>query len=376
MAAAGPILPVGAIAVADPEDVIKATMPPRKPASVAGPSGTQQSTEARATSERAQIYQALYDNMSPEEQADERDGWGRVNPYGDPSGLNPLGTAKSTNKKGKKGGKATGKSKKSDKRRTRRDRKAKEKVNNDTYSEDEVIMPKVPMRVKDTRNELEKYIDGLINAHDALRDLKAFEKGSMLEYIDLIGVSRAEAFAEFPEDVRELPIVPGSKGIGELLSKLKGAQEPADGNMKPENRIAASKWKQDCLLDALNLESRRADLLEYQVKMLRNELVLALKRWKVLGTGVISSLICECRSQDQKLNGVKEGMRSLNTAEPLNTGKSISLRKEHAAVMETYRKRKTYDSANEESSSDTEGGSDVNSIRSSDIWSSSSEDED
>ena len=87
--------------------------------------------------------------------------------------------------------------------------------------------------------------------------------------------------------------MPGGEGIEGLLDTIKRATPIGMRSTRSFQDIDNMLDRQDLLMEALALESRRADLLQYQVVMLRNELVLALKRWKVLSAGALSSLICQ-----------------------------------------------------------------------------------
>jgi hypothetical protein len=131
----------------------------------------------------------------------------------------------------------------------------------------------VPMDFVDTRPALDILIDDMIESRPSLKSLSKFEQGSVLDYIDMIGLTREEVFKGFPDAIQELPVLPVAP---ESRSFHRMMAEFADQHDRPEVR--------NRLEEALRLECKRADLLEYQVSMFRSELVTALKRWKVLTT--------------------------------------------------------------------------------------------
>ena len=364
MAAAGPVLPVGAIATADPQHVLQASMSARHRGAATKARGGQTVSQSsrslgqvpdtrssQVTHFPAWTVEAGTESMFQTKPNDEA----------------PRGRQKERARKTKRKNK---KHRSDDTQRRRRSsfHHREEGIDASMDASDP------PMRLIDTRTDLETYVDGLISDSPILDRLEAFEEGSVLDYIDMIGITRDEAFASFPKEISELPSVPGSQGIESVLEKIKRATPLGSRSTPAFQKLDDMLARQDLLMDALTLESRRADLLQYQVMMLRNELVLALKRWKVLSTGAMSFMICQCRSGEEKRREVQRSVEDFKPAERLSNGKFVHLHREHAEIMDAFRKRHRDDRGRDGNESD-EDLSEDSSIPSSEIWSSSSEEE-
>jgi hypothetical protein len=189
----------------------------------------------------------------------------------------------------------------------------------------------VPMKIEDTRCEVQKVVEAIIDDHPVLKELTQFEEGSIPDFIDRIGVTREEAFARFPREQPNLPLMPGRT----VLSILDMTGETRHGEDQCGSREKG-------LAEALELECRRADLLAYQVKMLRGELVQSLKRWQVLTT----VMHCMKESKGGELEDVRRLLdhetltKALDQIETLGMGKVIKILTDKMLRRSTKGRRK------------------------------------
>jgi hypothetical protein len=240
----------------------------------------------------------------------------------------------------------------------------------------------VPMGIKDRRLPIEIVLDQMIDDTPSLRHLTAFEPSSLLDWIDMISITRREAFRSFPSNT-PLPTVPDTLRI-KVLDAFKEALDTARINMPlPVGPFVLSEGEK-LLAKALEIESRRADLLEHQATMLRSELVTALKRWEVF-IAVLLPEVPEPKDVTEELSQVyKQRLRSLHSLTSLSGTKQVIVSREHAEVMNAYRNRrkKVHRRTSRGGAETGQGGgaAEAASASSSDaessLWSSSSEEED
>jgi CO dehydrogenase/acetyl-CoA synthase gamma subunit (corrinoid Fe-S protein) len=93
------------------------------------------------------------------------------------------------------------------------------------------------------------------------------------------------------------------------------------------------------LAKALDVESRRADLLEHQVKMLRSELVTVLKRWEVFLVAFLPDLDSVGVTDELRTAIHKERLESLNSLEALRVTRKVVVLPEHAKAIDKLRAR-------------------------------------
>lgn len=381
MAAQGAVLPVGAIDVADPRDVLKTTTSSRRrPVSAksissgglnpprASGSGVAEQTDS-GTPERGR-YEPANTSSSPASSSGTQHSLRDSDVVGASIGCRMSKKKTENDHKGRKS--------------TKQRRYERQQKQQDDYDEQRVRTANspenVPMEIMDLRSEVEKLVDGLIDGRPALRDLTAFEAGSVLDYIDMIGLTREEVFREFPVGKPELPSVPGCKRL-EILDDMQRGQTMEGAVLSPDEVINSLAEREQHLAKALDLECRRADLLECQVKMLRSELVIALKRWKMMTVALWPGINCGCLSDEQKRAAYLERLRSLDRVEAMSAGKFVRLQAEDAKVLDSFRNRhrkvqRRDTVASGEDCDSEEDSSGCLSSGSSPIWSSSSEGDD
>lgn len=409
-------LPEGAIEIADPNDILRALMPGHK-----RENGTVDGTGAHL---HAAKTDARKDHANLETSQAEKE---EINAYFAANGPNESSASFSHNSEA---GKPLGKHKLrrgSPRSRDEVFRKSKQKNTPDVSGTPANLGLAAPEFV-DSRSRSETWIDDCIKRRPSFDRLETFAEGSILEYIDLLGVSRESVFQEFPASVPNLPLIPSGYagttnwrwlmdkvvgdigGYGLLVDPTVDTSSAPFEDTKQEDDAQSRGGSQDStyskddarasktnaaneregignlpfsidqeqaqrLAEALNLECRRADLLQFQVRMLRSELVTALKRLDIALETLLPAQVCNCQ-RDSEIERQQETLmtENLDGLIALHSGTFVKQEELQTRGLDCLRSRRRQDTR-----IGSENGDDspsTASIDTSDIWSSDSEDED
>ncbi|KIW04057.1 uncharacterized protein PV09_04875 [Verruconis gallopava] len=211
----------------------------------------------------------------------------------------------------------------------------------------------VPIAIRDRRSDLTKLVDRIIEKRPTLRSLDKFEPGSIPDYVDRLGLTREQAAIKFSRDVQHA--YPCQK-------------------RKRQHEYISSTRREASLAAALDLERRRADVLEYQAMMFKAELIQEIKRFKVL-SAVIEAGYASAAAQGNDQWSESGSREAIDSIVSLGTGKIIDVltatRNQDSGCI--WRKDKRKDIYDEDSPADISSSS--MSSGTSISWSSTSDDE-